>query len=54
MLEPSEELLLGTQVGNKYILNRDSAMVLEYMIKRLNEEDPTLRNYRRQLAFNQG
>ena len=53
MLEPDDGLLLGTQIGDKYILNSDSALVLEYMNKRLEEEDPTLRSYRRQLAFTQ-
>jgi hypothetical protein len=54
MFEPDDGLLLGTQIGDKYILNRDTAMVLNSMSKKLNEEDSVLRNYRCQLAFTQG
>jgi len=42
---------LGTQVGDKYVLHDETVSILESMNRRLNEDDKTLRTYRRALAF---
>jgi len=53
MLDHDDSLTLGTQVGSRYILNNETADILESMNNKLNQEDQTLRSYRRQLSFNQ-
>lgn len=53
LLEQCEGLLLGTQIGDRYIMSNNSDLLLEKMMKMLTDEDPILRSYRLQLAFNQ-
>ena len=44
---------LGNQVGDSYQIHSETSTVLANINKRLNEEDKTLRIYRRALAFSQ-
>ena len=44
---------LGNQVGDSYQIHSETSSVLANINKRLNEEDKTLRIYRRALAFSQ-
>jgi len=44
---------LGVQIGDQYVIHDKTAEVLEKINKRLNDEEKTVRSYRRALAFSQ-
>jgi len=44
---------LGEQIGDQYVIHERTADVLEKINKRLNEEEKTVRSYRRALSFSQ-